>query len=558
MSSPITDELSPQETFRAFAHRERATVTAASIAFAALMLYMIFSVDPAYYYPRLITDQLLYLLKGLWFVHHGTTDARAAVNVEPFVYAAGPGLLRTTWLALFADFDDQIRAIQVSNAVIAGLLATLFAYVVSEVLPQSLHKAAIAFSFLTQILNPVWMTNMLSPLADLPFAAASTATIVLVRDLIAGSDRERNSRTKKILCALFFAAAFLCRFTALAILAYGLVLHRKRNPTNAGRKLITPRVMIAAAVVTVLLIANTHTIVSGYLGQPLVFLSRSPPSGILLNLLGVSIPGAIVPGVEFLYRLPPVQNPFHPQFAANGFDTIVLLLGLCCTAVVGIGMWSARKSRTAQLAYVLVPLPVLAITIPSATRYMLTYQPFIWSFFFIGLAAVRSRLAPSSRITRRAVLGVSCLAILACVSMLYVRSGRLTGTRVTASSFSLGETRRHAGEVATTYRSLRNFLERLPRSRTLVVNARHGTGQWTAIAGVRHFQLDSSATSAAAQNDIYLIVDCATPSTCSTFESTTAAEQRRFMRFGHFDFEKVFDTSTRWSAARVYRVRGSG
>ena len=56
-----------------FIRRERRVIAVCCVVFAGIMLAASLSVDPAYYYPRLVTDQLLYYLKAQMFVAHGTT-----------------------------------------------------------------------------------------------------------------------------------------------------------------------------------------------------------------------------------------------------------------------------------------------------------------------------------------------------------------------------------------------------------------------------------------------------------------------------------------------------
>ncbi|MGI9044255.1 MAG: hypothetical protein ACR2GK_09050 [Gemmatimonadaceae bacterium] len=70
------------------------------------MLAILFSIDPAFFYPRIETDQLLYLLKAKSLVETGSTAARLYVNADPFAYAAMPGVLRAPFLLMF---DEPMR-----------------------------------------------------------------------------------------------------------------------------------------------------------------------------------------------------------------------------------------------------------------------------------------------------------------------------------------------------------------------------------------------------------------------------------------------------------------
>lgn len=81
--------------------------------FGAASVAVIFSVDPVYFYPRMQTDPLRYLLKAHALMETGSTVARAAVNLPPFLCASAPGVMRIPLLVAFHDFDDVIRVLPV-------------------------------------------------------------------------------------------------------------------------------------------------------------------------------------------------------------------------------------------------------------------------------------------------------------------------------------------------------------------------------------------------------------------------------------------------------------
>jgi hypothetical protein len=126
------------------------------------------------------------------------------------------------------------------------------------------------------------------------------------------------------------------------------------------------------------------------------------------------------------------------------------------------------------------------------------------------------------------------------------------------ASFSLGETRKHAADVAHTYRGLREFLERLPRDRSLIVTEPRGTGKWKAIAGLDHYRMDSAAVNVVGPKDFYFVVDCPTPTDCLYFDKLVEYHMKRVLRYGSFSFEQIYNTANPWSAARVYRMRKAG
>ena len=551
MTDPDPTRLSPGEFLRS----QRLPLLVCSALFTAVMLAAVFSVDPAYNYPRLITDQLLYYMKAISFVADGNTTAQTAINAKPFIYAATPGLLRAPFIAAFSEFDDQLRAIQVSNIALAIILGGMSAYIVSWVLPRRLHWIGVCFSFATLLLNPVWVTNILSPLADLPYAVASLGGLIVLNRMALGAEADRRSLALKILFAFLFIVAFGCRYTAPVLFLYGWVLFRQQRAGRGIDGASVRYVLLGVGLLALLVAMDIHTIVSGYLWQPFQFLINSNKSGIVLNTLAVAVPSQIIPGLILLYREPPASL-YRPVFGTNPADMVLVVAGLLITALVVYGMWRGRRSFKAEILYVAMPLPLIASMIPSTARYLLSYQPLIWLFLYLGI----SHLALSSVPSRRWLTGLTTAGVVFCCvaagAVLYIRSSRITGSaKVTISSFSLGESRRHAPEVATTYRSLRDFLESRPRERSLVLGDRATTGQWKVIAGIDYYEPDSALAKIARARDLYMVMSCQSAVQCSGFDGAVKRREDRILDYGAFEFDNVFATRNDYSAAIVYRVR---
>ncbi len=546
------DMLSPGD----FLRTQRVSLLIAGAAVGAIMLTAVFSVDPAYNYPRLITDQLLYYMKGLSFVRDGTTAARAAINVPPFTYAATPGLLRTPFIAAFGDFDDQLRAIQVSNIALGVILGGLSAYVLSWALPRRLHDLAVAFSFTTLLLNPVWVTNMLSPLADLPYAVASLGAVVVVNRMIRGTESEKRSPFLKLLFVLLFIVAFGCRYTAPVILLYGWLVFRQQKNKHDAVGTALRRVGVAAIIaLAALIIADFHTIVFGYLWQPYQLLIHSDIRTLALNTFALGIPSQVIPGLDLLYRAP-ILNIDKPVFWSNPVDLGLTALGVAISAVTAIGAWRGRSQFAAEAWYVLAPLPVLAAMIPSTARYLLSYQPFVWLFLYIGVSGFAAHLAPRFRWRRAMTLALVALCCVGAMTVLYIRSGRVTGSqRVTLASFSLGRGRRHAPEVARTYRALREFLESLPAGDALMLGERGSSGQWKVIAGIDYYDPDTALATIARRRAIYVVANCQSKVFCSGFREAIKDREAQIRTYGAFEFDSVFAARNNYSAAAVYRLR---
>jgi hypothetical protein len=378
--------------------------------------------------------------------------------------------------------------------------------------------------------------------------------------IIAGSAEERASRWRKIFFAVLFAVAFACRFTAPVILVYGWFLHRSER--SAGSRGPSRRVMLATAagaltLVAALLILRPR-VVAYYLVLPIIFLWRAGIPEMVSNLVAFAVPYQLIPGLELLFERPPLANMYKPVFATTPFDAVLTAIGVAISGMTVAGMFLLRRTMRPALAFVLVPLPVLASIIPSTGRYLLSYQPFFWIFMYAGAAALVAIVAPGFRWTRRVTITVVSAACVLAAAVVYVRSERFAGGgKVSLANLSLGETRRGAADVASTYRGLRQFLEKLPRKETLLIGTQGNMGQWKAIAGIDYYNPDSGLVHVSRQKKVYLVLACPTPGLCSAMDYADSKERERLLRLGKLGFAPVFNVANAYSAARVYQVRAS-
>jgi hypothetical protein len=193
--------------------------------FCLIMLAGVMWVNPAFYYPRLQTDPLLYYLKARSLVETGSTAARLSVNTPPFPYAAMPGVLRAPILLMFSEFDDQLRAIQIINIPIVASVASMSAYIVSWSLPKRKHWLGVAFAFAFVLLSPMWITNVYSPLADAPYAAFSLLSILISIHIICRGSLRKSPVLTAVFCMLFIVV-FMLRFTGPVLLVFAAALAR--------------------------------------------------------------------------------------------------------------------------------------------------------------------------------------------------------------------------------------------------------------------------------------------------------------------------------------------
>ncbi|HUQ18968.1 MAG TPA: hypothetical protein VM099_05090 [Gemmatimonadaceae bacterium] len=523
--------------------------------FVVALLIAVIAIDPAYFYSRMATDPLRYYLKGLAFVETGHTAARSAINVAPFTYVAMPGILRAPFMAAFQNFDNQLRAIQMSNVVLIATTATLYAYILTWVIPKNYHRFAIAFSFAFLLLSPEWLANVFLPLADAPYSLFTTACILLVVRL---QKLERPLRTQLVVVAtalVFFGIAFLTRFTApllfvyAAVLGAGRVWHRR-----PARGIIIGAVICAALVIAVLVALNWRTL-PRYTHDVRSYLALSTRTAMFVNLMVVALPSQIIPGFRLAFSFHPIADTFHVVFASSLKDFAFVAAGMSISAVVFLGMWRARNRLMPEIVYTLLALPILAVLMQSTTRYLMAYQPFLWIFFYVGASALLRPLLARVGGKRGAFIGVGLLGLAAAAAVAMRASKFVETVSGSQDAVPVARTGAYVREVVTTYRSLREFLERLPRDKTILISERPNEGRWKVISGFRYYRPDSALSVAVAKHDAYLVSECGTSEVCQQFDSWDGLFRQRFEQYGSFTFEPVFSRITAHAKARVYRVR---
>ncbi|MDP9179330.1 MAG: hypothetical protein M3O61_16770, partial [Gemmatimonadota bacterium] len=431
-----------------FVRREWQALVIFGGVFVIVLLIGVLAVDPAYFYPRLQTDPLLYWLKGLAFAETGHTVARSAINRPPFNYVSMPGVMRAPFMMMFSEFDNQLRAIQLSNIVLLTITGLMFAYVLSWAVPRSRHWIAIGFTFGFLLINPNWVANVFAPLADAPYAAFTLGVIILATRLLT-SDRPFARRSPAIAgAAALFVMAFLVKFTAPVLAVYAGVLAAGRPASLA----LPRRVKIftglgAIAAMAVLAALNWDAFINRYLPEPIAFLRHASKTRMFLNLLGISLPSNIIPVYHLALAHDPImKGMFRPTFGPTMGDFAIVAAGVGISLVLLYGMWRARRRFMPEIWYFLAVLPVLTVMIPSTRRYLMPYQPFIWIFFYVGAAAllepVTKRLRPM-RVPAIVSVGLAGALVL---GLLFLRSQRVVGTSGDfRAAISIGETRGYVG-----------------------------------------------------------------------------------------------------------------
>jgi hypothetical protein len=523
--------------------------------FVVILLLGVFTVSPAYFYPRIRTDTLLYYLKALAFVETGHTTARAAINIRPFHYQAMPGILRSPLMFAFHDFDSRLRAIQLFNIALVGLTTTLYAYILSWALPRKWHWLGIGFAFGFALLSPEWVANVFEMLADAPYAFFSILCVIMIGRILTSSDSIRG-HAFAIACALvFFVIAFLTRFTAPVIIVYALVLAAGRTREHGVSRRTAVVAGIGVVVVVGILVGmNWETISSRYLSDMSGYLQKVNKPGMLINLFAIALPSQIIPDLSLGLSQFPLAGKFAVNLGSTPRDVLILTLGVCISCVTLWGMWRSRKQFAPEILYTIAVLPVFALMIQSTSRYLMAYQPFLWIFFYTGVAALMQPVAVRVvRWPRSAFIGLGLLFLTgAGLALLRVKK-KMFGDHA-ASSVSFGETRSYAPEIASTFQSLRAFLETLPRQRSLLIGGRGTYGRWKVISGLDYYIPDSTLSSAVATRDVYVVLECGTYDACSALEKWDSTLRDYLSTRGSFRLDPVFSRAHEHAKAKVYRL----
>jgi hypothetical protein len=209
-----------------------------------------------------------------------------------------------------------------------------------------------------------------------------------------------------------------------------------------------------------------------------------------------------------------------------------------------------------EILYVLAPLPVLLLMMPSTSRYLMSYQAFFWVFFYEGASDLRRRLSRVVSIPPRARVIIAACAVAVVAAIGALRWNRVAGTAADRSyAVSMTGIPEYVSGVSTAFRSLRNFIATLPRDKTLLIGSRETMGRWNIIADRSYYLPDSGLTAVSRQKEVYLVVECGTIEYCRTFSELKSGLQERLCDFGEFKYDQVFAVRSKWARAEVYRIR---
>jgi len=512
-----------------------------------------FAVDPAYFYPRMQTDPLRYLLKAHALMETGNTVIRAAINMPPFLYAAAPGVMRIPILLAFSDFDDQLRAIQLTNVVFVVVVAMMSAFVLSWTQPQKRHWMVIAFSFAFCALAPWWTANVLYPLADAPYAAFSLGALIVAGRILTSEKPVASQWVLLSLFAVLFVAAFLIRFTAPVILLFaGALAYGRWGRSKLSLKALVLGIGLPVVAVAVLVFLNREVIFKRYLIDQMWFIREADDVLLALNPFASAIPSQIVPGFYLIYSRPPVLGAMDMAFGTTPADAAWVVVGVAISLIAILGMWKARHRFLPEVVYVVAPFPVLAVIAPSAGRYLASYQPFFWIFFLAGASWLAApflrRISP-----RQIRIGVAVAGVFV-VALASMRFAKIVGTANPKAAVSAMRAPAYVHGVASPFRDLRNFLETIPRDRTLLIGSPTSRGRWTVISGFRYYRPDRQLTAVARTRDIYLVSECGTLEVCRDFPTWTQQLKDEIRANGDFRIDSIFGRSTNFAHVAVFRV----
>ncbi len=528
-------------------------------AFVAVLFVAIFSVEPAFFYSRLTSDPLLYYLKAITFATTGHSNARTAVNLPPFHWVGMPGFLRSPIILAFHDFDSQLRAMQVTNVALLFVTGAMYSYVLSWVVQERRRWMAIAFCFGFMLLSPIWVENAILPMADAPYAACTIATLILIVRIVASPAETSVAqwRMQIGLATALFLVAFLLKFTAPALLLMGMALLLGRVRGTGGSLRALAMAGGASALLLLALIAfNWPSISRKYLVELLLFVVYGNKPAMILNLLGYSLPSQILPIFNFAFSTPPFVHTYTPVFAATPGDDAVIVAGICVSAVILAGMWRGRRSFAPELIYLIVPLPVLTLMMPSTWRYLLAYQPIIWIFFILGLGQILGPRVSAIMRNRAIATAAGLIILVGGGTVAYFRMQRMSGTMANGmAGVPLSGAHDYTRTVSSEFRALRTFLDALPRDKTLLVSEWLTLGRWKVVTGLEYYSADETLAAVAKKKEPYLLVECSTIESCGDFQHFDKLMKRGVGGDQVFEFQRVFERQSPYARIIVYRLK---
>lgn len=232
----------------------------------------------------------------------------------------------------------------------------------------------------------------------------------------------------------------------------------------------------------------------------------------------------------FLQRFidPTVEHYFRTTFFANPVQTAWLVAGLTLGITTVIGMWKSRDRFLPETLYFLAALPVLGLMMPNTARYLTSYQPLIWIFFYTGAAFIFNRYReriPLFLQSRKASVLFAASALMAIVG---IRAWRFAGTASEKKfAVTIASTPSYIGDVATTFRGLRGYVETLPADRTLFVSEQGSMGRWKAISNRENYSPDSAMSALLDTKDFYLLIECGTMDGCQSWNEWRSQTEKR-------------------------------
>ena len=117
---------------------------------------------------------------------------------------------------------------------------------------------------------------------------------------------------------------------------------------------------------------------------------------------------------------PPIEAHLDTKFGISTADTIWMLLGLAIprSSSRHLDRRGAADSGNRVLS---LPLPLLGLILPSTTRYLMSYQPFVWIFFCMGMVAIAGRFPLDGAVVRNptAVAGIAIVVLATAVGIQY-------------------------------------------------------------------------------------------------------------------------------------------
>jgi len=543
-------DLEKETSLNCYIKSEWKWLLAWGVVFSLGMLVFLLLVPVEFFYSRMSCDPLFYYLKGVQFAKHFNGQMKVAENLPQFQYVGWPGYLRFPIFYIFNDFNHCLRAIQITNVLIAIVLSVFFSFHLCRISPVKYHKWIILLSYIILLVTNYWPINIILPLGDSIFTLISLITIEILRTQNHHQVQYRHGINRWLLIAFLIALTTLIKITGIFLIIF--VIFSLKDDIGIKRKTflyLVGSIILANLICIVILFPVIHSYFKIWIERSSQYSSMAM-SFWFANFILIALPSQIIPHLGYAYPgqgATPISLVGNPHFLMT---LGVIVLGFTISLVIALGMWNERRRMKAEVWYFLAGLPIYLPITTSTLRYLSYSQVFIWLFFLGGLLPLihtGTRMFP--RIFRYKGILLPILAVAFGGSFLLRVAGAAGSDGARFSQYL--NTFRGDADV---YRGLAEYLQSVPKMSTRILLCDPNFARWGAISGLTYYAPDDNLAMTMKHYNVLLVVDGLSKDQIP-FEVAKEIAIRSLAPFGQFALQEKFRMENKYAHAVVYSVQ---